>query len=275
MNNFYVDDCMAVTATVEDSIALYHELRAICLKGGFLLTKWMSNSCQVLAVIPETERVKEVKNLDLEHDDLPVERVLEVQWCVQSDVFKFKVILKPRPLTRRGILSAVNSVYDPLGMLAQMVLTAKKRIGWDDSIPESIAQEWISWIEGLHLLEDFKVDRCFKPTNFGTVTSAQLHHFTDACENGYGTATYLVLHDDHGQVHSGFVMGKSRVAPLKPVTLPRMELIAATVASRMETLLRKELQMELADSVFWTDSTSVLKYINNKTELMSNFYELL
>ena len=273
MNNFYVDDCLTSAATEEDAMALYHELRAICSKGGFLLTKWMSNSRQVLAVIPETERAKDVKNLDLDHDDLPVERVLGVQWCVQSDVFKFKIILKNRPLTRRGILSAVSSVYDPLGMLAPVVLTAKKilqnlcrkKIGWDDAIPESTAEEWRSWIQDLHLLEDFKVNRCFKPTVFGTVTSAQLHHFADACEDGYGTVSYLVLHDNHGQVHCGFVMGKARVAPLKPATIPRMELTAATMASRMDTLLRRELQMELADSVFWTDSTSVLKYINNKT----------
>ena len=279
MNNFYVDDCLTSAATEEDAIALYHELRAICSKGGFLLTKWMSNSRQVLAVIPETERAKDVKNLDLDHDDLPVERVLGVQWCVQSDVFKFKIILKNRPLTRRGILSAVSSVYDPLGMLAPVVLTAKKilqnlcrkKIGWDDAIPESTAEEWRSWIQDLHLLEDFKVNRCFKPTVFGTVTSAQLHHFADACEDGYGTVSYLVLHDNHGQVHCGFVMGKARVAPLKPATIPRMELTAATMASRMDTLLRRELQMELADSVFWTDSTSVLKYINNKTARFRTF----
>ena len=279
MNNFYVDDCLASTATEEDAIALYHELRSICHKGGFLLTKWMSNSRQVLAAIPETERAKEVKNLDLDHDDLPVERVLGVQWCVQSDVFKFKILLKDRPLTRRGILSAVSSVYDPLGMLAPVVLTAKKilqdlcrkKIGWDDAIPDSIAQDWMTWIQDLHLLEDFQVDRCFKPTSFEKVTHAHLHHFADACEDGYGTATYLVLHDDQGQVHCGFVMGKARVAPLKPATIPRMELTAATMASRMDTLLRKELQMELADSVFWTDSTSVLKYINNKTARFRTF----
>lgn len=149
----------------------------------------------MLAAITETERAKEIKNLDLDHDNLPVERVLGVQRCVQSDVFKFKIILKNRPLTRRGILSTVSSVYDPLGILAPVVLTAKKilqdlcrkRIGWDDIVPDSIVQEWLSWIQDLHKLEDFKVDRCFKPKTFGTVTSAQLHHFADACEDGYGT----------------------------------------------------------------------------------------
>lgn len=131
-----------------------------------MLNKWISNSRHVLAAIPEMERAKEMKNLDLDHDNLPVKRVLGVQWCVQTDIFKFKIILKDRPVTRRGILSTVSSIYDPLGILAPIVLTA------DDTVPDSIVQEWICWIEDLHKLEDFKVDRCFKPTNFGTVTSA-------------------------------------------------------------------------------------------------------
>jgi hypothetical protein len=220
-----------------------------------------------------------MKDLDLDHDKLPVERMLGVQLCVQSDVFKFKIILKDRPLTRRGILSTVSSVYDPLGMLAPVVLTAKRilqelcreKTGWDDVIPDSIVKEWMSWIQELHNLEDFKVNRCFKPTNFGAVTSAQLHHFADACQDGYETVSYLLLHDNHGQTHCAFVMGKARVAPLKPVTIPRMELTAATMASRMDTILRKELQMELAESTFWTDSTSVLKYIKNRTTRFRTF----
>lgn len=86
------------------------------------------------------------------------------------------------------------------------------------------------------MLEDFKVDRCFKPTDFGTVASAQLHHFSDACEDGYGTVSYLLLHSKQGQAHCGFVIGKARVSPLKPVNIPQMELTAATMASRMDTV---------------------------------------
>ncbi len=193
MNNFYVDDCLASVASEEDAITLYHELRAMCFKGGFLLNKWISNSRRVLMSIPETEKAKEMMNLDLVRDNLPVERVLGVQWCVQSDVFKFKITIKDRPLTRRGILSTVSSIYDPLGILSPVVLTAKKilqdlcrkKVGWDDTLPDSTVQEWMCWIQELHKLEDFEVDRCFKPTDFGTIASAQLHHFSDACEDGF------------------------------------------------------------------------------------------
>ncbi|XP_055018962.1 uncharacterized protein LOC129411624 [Boleophthalmus pectinirostris] len=107
--------------------------------------------------------------------------------------------------------------------------------------------------------------------NFGDLASAQLHHFADASEEGFGTVTYLLLRDISGRAYCAFVMGKARVAPLKPVTIPRMELTAAVVASRMDKLWRRELQMELKESVFWTDSTSVLKYIKNETSRFKIF----
>ena len=279
LNNFYVDDCLVSVGSEEEAVSLYEELCALCAKGGFQLTKWISNRRTVLAAIPQQERAAEVKDLDLDNGTLPVERALGVQWCVQSDSFKFKIMLRDRPLTRRGILSTVSSIYDPLGLLAPVVLSAKRilqnlcrqQFGWDDVLPVNVAQEWKVWLEELHQLEDFKVNRCLKPLDFGKVASAQLHHFADASEDGYGTVTYLLLHSIHEQVHCAFVMGKARVAPLKSITIPRMELTAAVVASRMDKLWRKELQMPLQESVFWTDSTSVLKYIRNETARFKTF----
>lgn len=97
---FYVDDCLVSTASEEEAVVLYHDLVSICSKGGFKLTKWMSNSRAVMAAIPEDQRAKGIKDLDLEHNLLPVERVLGVQWCIQSDAFKFKIMVQDRPLTR-------------------------------------------------------------------------------------------------------------------------------------------------------------------------------
>ncbi len=211
--------------------------------------------------------------MDLDHEALPVERVLGLQWCVKSDAFKFKISIQDRPLTRRRILSVVSSIYDPLGVLVPVVLKAKlilqdlcrKGLGWDDIVPTSMALEWTDWIQELHLLEDFKVSRCLKPVDFGTVASAQLHPFADASEVGCGTATYLLLYNINARPCIVLIMGKARVAPLKPVTIPRLELTAAVVAARMDRVWRKELHMTLLDSIFWTDSTSVLKYVKNET----------
>lgn len=164
-------------------------------------------------------------------------------------------------------------------MLSPVVLTAKRilrelcrrGIDLDDAVPESIADEWLQWLQQLSRLEGFEVSRCMKPPGFGEVASAQPHNFCDACEHGYGTVTYLLLKSKTSELHSAFVMGKARVASLKCVTIPRMALFAATMASRMDMLWKRELKMDLLDYVFWTDSTSVLKYNSNETSRFKVF----
>ncbi|XP_068690419.1 uncharacterized protein [Montipora foliosa] len=117
-------------------------------------------------------------------------------------------------------------------------------------------------------LQDFNIPRCLKPEGFGRVTRAELHHFADASqEHGYGTASYLRLINDQGNIHSSFVMGKSRVKPLNgAVTVPKLELAAATLATRINKVVTRELEGRLTvDSVtYWTDSMIVLKYIANE-----------
>ena len=105
---------------------------------------------------------------------------------------------------------------------------------------------------GLQLLENFGVNRCVKTKQFGTPVFAQLHHFADASEDAYGTTSYLLLRNATGEAQSTLMMAKAQVAPLKSPTIPRMELTAATVAVKMDKLLKKELELELHDSVFWT-----------------------
>ncbi|KAK7899128.1 hypothetical protein WMY93_019981 [Mugilogobius chulae] len=270
---FYVDDCLISVATEEQALSLYKELVALCSDGGFRLTKWLSNRPAVMNAVPLFQRATSMEQLNMELDSVSVERVLGLEWSIKSDTFRFNVKLKDQPITRRGMLSIIASIYDPLGMLSPVILTAKKilrdlcrrEVGWDDVVPEPIAKEWSKFIQQLHLLDKYHVSRCLKPPRFGEVSSAQLHHFCDASESGYGTVTYLVSKNQKSESHCAFVMGKSRVAPLKSVTIPRMELIAATMASRMDVLWKRELQMDLLESVFWTDSESVLKYIQNET----------
>ena len=110
-----------------------------------------------------------------------------------------------------------------------------------------------------------------KPEDFGPIKTGELHHFSDASEIGYGTVSYLRLTNTAGRVCVAFVLGKSRVTPLKQITIPRLELTAATLAMKVDRMLKRELQLELKDSVFWTDSTSVLGYIHNKKRRYHTF----
>ena len=278
-HNFYVDDCLKSLPSEAEATALVKHLTAVCELGGFQLVKWMSNSKSVLESIDVEKRAKEVKELDFDRDNLPVERTLGLQWCAETDTFGFKMAVQERPFTRQGILSMVSSVYDPIGFLAPFSLPIKLMMqhlcklsySWDDHLPENYQLQWIGWLKDLKRLSTFNVPRCIKPKGFGQLVSAQLHHFSDASEDGYGTVSYLRLKNDKEKVHLGFMLGKARVAPVKKVTIRRLELTAAVLAVRVDRMLKAELQLELENSVFWTDSTTVLKYIRNETKRFRTF----
>lgn len=239
----------------------------LCLCGEFRLTKWTSNSRTLLMSIPEEDIASEVKDLNLDNDRLPMERALGVQWCTQSDTFKLKVDVQEKPCTR--ILSVVNSAYDPLGFLAPFILLAKliprelckEKKAWDEEVSEEQAKRWKRWLVGLQRLPSFSVGRCNKPAGFSAIKSAQLHHFSNASNNGYGTVSYILLTDESNQKNISFLMGKSTV----------MELTAAVLAVKMDKMLQLELQLKLDDSIFWTDSVTVLRYIKNDAARYKTF----
>ena len=102
--NFFVDDCLKSLPSVKDTIVHANELCSLLQRGGFRLTKWISSSRAVLESIPVKEPAQEIKKLDLQKDELPVERALGAQWRIEGDTFGFAVNLQSKPPTRRGIL---------------------------------------------------------------------------------------------------------------------------------------------------------------------------
>ena len=193
--------------------------------------------------------------------------------------FGFRIETKDKPPTRRGILSVISLIYDPLGFVAPFHLSAKillqnlcrKQLGWNDLIPEEDRTRWKSWLEELPRLKQFSIDRCFKPPSFGDIISSQLHHFSDASQVAYGAVSYLRLVNAHHEVHCLFVMGKSRLSPLKPVTIPRLELSAAVLATRLNRMILQETELSINVSFYWSDSTCVLRYIANSERRYKTF----
>ena len=275
--NFYVDDCLKFIDSEEDAIHLSSELSQLLKRGGFRLTRWLSNKPKVVESVPELDRAASVRDFDFDHT--LTERALGVQWHVTSDTFGFKIATKDKPPTRRGILSMISSIYDPLGFVATFHLSAtillqnlcRKQLGWDDLIPEEDLICWKGWLEELPRLKQFSIDRCFKPPNFGDISSCQLHHFSDASQVAYGAISYLRLVNAQHEVHCSFVMGKSRLSSLKPVTIPRLELSAAVLSTRLDRMIRQEIELPINDSFYWTDSTCVLRYIANSERRYKTF----
>jgi hypothetical protein len=269
--DFYVDDGLKSVTTVPEAVSLIHNTKDLLARGGLRLHKFVSNSKDVLATIAPEDRATGLKDLNFPDDRLPVERTLGTHWCIESDSFQLRITLQDKPFTRRGILSTVSSIYDPLGFVAPLLLKGKQilqdlcreKADWDDPVPEQIKRKWEKWRNDLLLLNDMKVQRCLVPVGFEEAKTTELHHFSDASTTGYGQCSYLRLVNDKDEVHCAFVMGKSRVTPLKPITIPRLELSAALVSVKVSCMLHDELDYDNIVDVFWTDSKVALGYITN------------
>jgi transposase InsO family protein len=278
--NFYVDDFLKSMEECTQALGLAKDVVELCDKGGFRLTKWISNDREMIASIAPEVRATRFQELDIESDDLPQDRALGVSWRVETDNFGFRVQSPALvPNTRRSILSVVSSLFDPVGFVTPFVLKAKsllqtlcrQGLSWDEEVPIEILREWENWLQELKLLDTFTISRCIKPVGFGEIRSAQIHHFSDASESGYGVVTYLRLVNREDRVHCMLLLSRARVNPLKKITVPRLELTAATVAVRLHEKLVKQLKYACPDIYYWTDSMAVLRFIRNTTSRFHTF----
>lgn len=269
--SFYVDDLLMSVSSPREASVLAQQLRMLLHRGGFRLTKWMSNHKQVLHSIPPEDRHVDMKEVELSRTALPVERALGVMWDLHLDRFAIRIQVNKKPATKRGLLSVVSSVYDPLGFVSPVTITAKmifqeecrRQKGWDEPLTDTNKQAWEAWLNELTNLSRLHIPRCYKDRSLSSPRSVQLHHFCDASQKAYGVSSYFRILDEQGKIHCSFIFGKARLAPIKPLTIPRLELCAAALAAKIDTSLRRELDYEMERSVFWTDSVLVLQYLAN------------
>jgi len=267
--NFYVDDLLKSCRSVEEASALVSELFPLLESGGFHVTKFLSNEPGVLSFVPEDDQASAI--LDLNLDDLATTKALGVYWNMNSNCFEVRVSIQKRPLTKRGLRSMVSQIYDVLGLVQTFILPARKLLqeisreqnGWDDPLDESQCNAWKSWIQGLDSLNRVSVARCFK-LPYKEMQCIELYVFFDGSTIGYGVACYVRTVYVDGHIDCGFAAGKSRVSSPN-LTIPRLELTAATVAAKLCALISTELKYEFERIILWTDATTVLHYIRNDT----------
>ena len=143
-------------------------------------------------------------------------------------------------------MSAVYSIFDPLVFIAAYIMKATlllQRLGWDDPVEKADKDQWNRWLDDLPKLQEIQVDLCFKPKGFGEVKEVQLHLVSDASRQGYAAVTYLCLKDVNDRVHCVFVMGKARLAPIREISNPRLELTASVISVRLSRIIREGLDM--------------------------------
>ena len=269
--NFYVDDVFKSVPRTQQAVRLTSDLTKLLKEGGFRLTKFASNSREVLQSIPPDLRANPL--LDLNLDQLPLERALGVYWDAQSDTFKFQAVQAGKPSTKHGVLSVVSSVFDPLGFLSPFVFSAKillqdlwrDKIPWDQEITEPYLSQWQRWMEELPHVITINIPRCYKSQFSINPSTIQLHNFPDASRCGYAAVSYLRFVDERGVTQCSFVMGKTRNAPIREWTIPRLELQAAVLATRLSKMIVNELDLQVDQIFFWSDSMTSLQYIKNET----------
>ena len=264
--NLYVDDFLSGCDFVEETCQMIHEACDVMSQGCMTLTKWSSNSTEVADVLQ-----REFKGKHLDDDSI---KVLGVYWLASSDCFMFHAAVPPEGLclTKRVVLSWLSRLFDPLGLAAPYIMQAKClfqelwKLGlqWDDEIPHEFQIQFMRWVDGLEALGQWRIPRNYTGTRWCDIKCLQLHGFGDASSKGYGACVYLRAEMTDGSYVSSLVIAKSKVAPLRQMTLPRLELLRALLCARLVRFVKEALMLsgEVQDRC-WTDSLIVLSWIRS------------
>ena len=266
--NIYVDDLSTSAPDVDSAVKLVHDVEALLQGGGFELAKLSSNLPEVLKGLPAKRLASELNQVDLS-PEIPKQKTLGLVLYPQEDVLGVKVSEVAYPVTRRGLLSLVMSIFDPLGFLSPFLLPLKLllqrlvKFGYDADMPKAEKQTLRKFSKHLLKLGEISIPRCLG--GFSSLENVQLHVFADASSVGIGAVCYLRVSNANNCFVS-FMMGKSRVAPAKPLTIPRLELCAAGIAVRLAKFVTRELDVTPEKTVFWSDSTTVLSYLQSTSK---------
>lgn len=271
--NFYVDDGLMSTPTVDTAISLLKRTQATLAKSNLRLHKIAANNKEVMEAFPSIDRASDLKDLDFDVESLPAQRSLGLNWDLQKDCFHFKVSEEAKPFTRRGVLSITNSLYDPLGFVAPVTVHGKfilreftvESSDWDAPLSQEMEETWTSWRSSLKDLSSLSIPRPYTNISPSQAVRRELCVFSDASIKAIAAVVYLKVTDNDGTNHVGFVMSKAKLTPRPDLTIPRLELCAAVLAVELTDLILTEIDLPIDATTFYTDSKVVLGYISNET----------
>lgn len=266
-NDIYVDDIVTGFDSVESATIAKNQLRQILKRGGFELRKWTSNRSELLSDLSPSHIQNQSINFDSESNII---KILGMQWLPNSDIFTFRVETIHRKYTKRHVLSDIARIYDPLGFLTPVTVFAKclmqslwtQGLGWDDELPLPIRQKWIQFQTELPLISTLRIQRRFQINND---SSCELHGFCDASTKAYACAIYFRSFHD-GNFHTSFVIAKSKLAPLKQISLPRLELMAAVLLADLISVVLTSLKNRIRFTRIraWSDSSICITWVKSQ-----------
>lgn len=277
IHKHYVDDYLDSFETISEAIDVINEVKLVHSKGGFTLRRFLSNELKVLQSIGESVET-DSKNLDLERAG-KIESVLGIKWVPNEGVFIYKFgaredisrILHNHYIpTKREVARVVMCLFDPLGLIAFLLIRGKvliqelwtKRTEWDQPIPEDTNQRWRRWVDSLQQLEQLRIPRYYFPSSQPvSFVNLQMHLFVDASDTAYAAVVYLRLKTER-EIQVALVGAKTKVAPLKALSIPRLELKAAVLGTRLLETIQNQHSYPINKRFCWSDANTVLAWIN-------------
>ncbi|KMQ85843.1 integrase core domain protein [Lasius niger] len=261
-----MDDILSGAGTMEEALKRQDQLVKLCRAGGFPLKKWAANSPELLENIAEEDRMQAASRAWSPQES--THSTLGLLWNPEKDYFSFaSKTPQDRAVTKRSILSQTAQLFDPLGWLAPTIIYAKITIqstwllglDWDDPLLERETTLWRQFQTELPLLADLKIPRALAKGSASSLRT--LHGFADASERAYAAVIYLKSREEDQDPVITLIAAKSKVAPVKQVTLPRLELCAAMLLARLVSHSVKVLNLHELPAYLWTDSMMTLGWI--------------
>lgn len=277
--DFYMDDLLSGGDTESEVVSLCEELISLLHLGGFTLHKWGSNSVDVLNSLPVGDNPPQASYAIKMQDSV---KTLGIKWNPVKDCFELKLpyfeLNKTCKLTKRVVLSEIAKIYDPLGWLSPVVIVFKVFIqrlwllglSWDDELPEGYQTEWLSLQEQSNKMVSIELPRWIGLTKFNEAR-IEIHGFSDASNVAYSGVVYVRIITNSGSVVVHLVAAKTKVAPIKQITIPRLELCGAVLTAKLMDKVKTCLNVPNSNVYGWTDSTIVLAWLQKHPNCWKTF----
>ncbi|XP_029170291.1 uncharacterized protein LOC114939979 [Nylanderia fulva] len=271
--DFYVDDLLTGADTIEEALALKNQIVKILNRGGFQLSKWHSNESVLI------NDMYDKHNAEVQIDRDATSRILGILWNPSMDVFRFAIELPTdsHKITKRVILSEISRLFDPLGLIGPVIIIPKMllqeiwqlKIQWDESIPLDMHARWSAFKRQLRELNDLSVPRFIGRNQEGA--RVQIHGFCDASQRAYGACLYIRRQIHGNEVQIDLLCSKTRIAPLRAISIPRLELCAALLLAQLLDKVRSSIDIKDVRYTLWSDSTIALRWISSCSRKWSVF----
>ncbi|XP_030747905.1 uncharacterized protein LOC115876309 [Sitophilus oryzae] len=272
--DFYVDHLLTGADSIPDAQYICNEISKVLKDGCFELRKWYSNEPSVVSHMDNATSSCEV----LEFTAGEKAKTLGLTWSCQDDFLMYHIEEIPfkSNYTKRSVLSVLSKLFDPLGLLSPCIVLAKifmqrlwlQKVSWDEPLTLSLSNEWSKFCKDLPNLNSLQISRHVL-ADFPS--SLEIHGFSDASERVYGACLYIKSIDSKGFSVIRLLCAKSKVAPVKSLTIPKLELCAALLLSKLVNKVLNSIQLFFERIVLWSDSTIALAWIRTPPNTLKVF----